>query len=118
MQSMKNTSVHGYPTSNLLNTPKCGARTRSGAPCKGPAVRGKKRCRMHGGTNPGRPRDPFVQEIKYYRMVRRHLKKKCRKCSLFNNLCFKIHKGKYRPESFEYRIQKYCQAFTHYSKNN
>lgn len=28
----------------------CGARTRSGAPCRGAAVRGKRRCRMHGGA--------------------------------------------------------------------
>jgi hypothetical protein len=28
--------------------PRCGARTRSGLPCKGPAVRGRARCRMHG----------------------------------------------------------------------
>jgi glucans biosynthesis protein len=28
--------------------PRCGARTRAGHPCEGPAMRGKKRCRMHG----------------------------------------------------------------------
>ena len=28
----------------------CGARTRAGAPCRGPALRGKARCRMHGGA--------------------------------------------------------------------
>jgi hypothetical protein len=33
--------------------PRCGARTRSGAPCKGPAVRNRLRCRMHGGTSTG-----------------------------------------------------------------
>jgi hypothetical protein len=27
---------------------RCGARTRSGSPCRAPAVRGKRRCRMHG----------------------------------------------------------------------
>src|SRR6201993_2942292 len=27
-----------------------GPRTRSGAPCQSPAVRGKRRCRMHGGA--------------------------------------------------------------------
>lgn len=27
----------------------CGAKTRSGEPCRGPAMRGKDRCRMHGG---------------------------------------------------------------------
>jgi glucans biosynthesis protein len=29
---------------------RCGAKTRSGKPCKGPVVRGRKRCRMHGGA--------------------------------------------------------------------
>ena len=37
------------------NAPKCGAKTRSGLLCKSPAVRFKKRCRMHGGTNHGAP---------------------------------------------------------------
>ena len=34
----------------------CGAKTRSGAPCKNPPVRGRTRCRMHGGTSPGAPK--------------------------------------------------------------
>lgn len=29
--------------------PRCGASTRSGGSCRAPAVKGKKRCRMHGG---------------------------------------------------------------------
>ena len=29
-------------------SPRCGARTRGGSPCRSPAVRGKHRCRMHG----------------------------------------------------------------------
>ena len=28
----------------------CGARTRSGAPCRAAKVAGKNRCRMHGGA--------------------------------------------------------------------
>ena len=32
------------------------AQTRSGAECQSPAVKGKRRCRMHGGTNPGPPK--------------------------------------------------------------
>ena len=32
-------------------TLRCGARTRSGHPCRSPAVRGKRRCRMHGGAS-------------------------------------------------------------------
>lgn len=39
----------------FFNTAKCGAKTRSGLPCKSPIVRHKKRCRMHGGTNHGAP---------------------------------------------------------------
>ena len=29
---------------------RCGARTRAGAACRAPAVKGKRRCRMHGGA--------------------------------------------------------------------
>jgi hypothetical protein len=37
--------------------PRCGARTRSGSSCRSPAVRGKVRCRMHGGaTGSGAPK--------------------------------------------------------------
>lgn len=35
------------------NRLKCGARTRSGDPCRAPAVRGKARCRLHGGLSTG-----------------------------------------------------------------
>ncbi|MFY9772001.1 MAG: HGGxSTG domain-containing protein [Xanthobacteraceae bacterium] len=38
-------------------SPRCGARTRSGKPYRAPAVKGKKRCRMHGGApGSGAPR--------------------------------------------------------------
>ena len=33
----------------LNASPRCGARTRQGHRCRSPAVRTKKRCRMHGG---------------------------------------------------------------------
>ena len=36
--------------------PRCGAKTRSGSPCKSPAIRYKKRCRMHGGRGSGAPK--------------------------------------------------------------
>ena len=39
--------------------PRCGARTRSGTPCQSPRVKGKTRCRMHGGARgSGAPRGP------------------------------------------------------------
>ena len=37
-------------TGAMLTSPRCGAKTRSGKPCRAPAVAGKKRCRMHGGA--------------------------------------------------------------------
>jgi hypothetical protein len=41
----------------MLLSLRCGAKTRSGKPCKSPAVSGKKRCRMHGGApGSGAPR--------------------------------------------------------------
>ncbi len=33
----------------MLASPRCGAKTRSGTSCRAAAVRGKSRCRMHGG---------------------------------------------------------------------
>jgi hypothetical protein len=33
--------------------PQCGAKTRSGPPCRAKAVKGKVRCRMHGGLSTG-----------------------------------------------------------------
>ncbi|HYS87985.1 MAG TPA: HGGxSTG domain-containing protein, partial [Bradyrhizobium sp.] len=34
----------------MLASPRCGAKIRSGGSCRSPAVRGKRRCRMHGGA--------------------------------------------------------------------
>lgn len=41
---------HKRNTAPLRSSLRCGAKTRSGAPCQAPAVSGKKRCRMHGGA--------------------------------------------------------------------
>ncbi|MFZ2080570.1 MAG: HGGxSTG domain-containing protein [Xanthobacteraceae bacterium] len=46
---------HHRNTGPMLASPRCGARTRSGKPCRAPAVNGKKRCRMHG-ARPARAR--------------------------------------------------------------
>ena len=51
------TGNHPRNTGPMLSSPRCGAKTRSGRPCKSPAVRGKRRCRMHGGApGSGAPR--------------------------------------------------------------
>ena len=41
---------HVRRTGPMLASPRCGAKTRTGGSCRSPAVRGKKRCRMHGGA--------------------------------------------------------------------
>jgi hypothetical protein len=41
---------------NLKQAPRCGARTRAGGACLRPAIRGRRRCRLHGGLSPGAPR--------------------------------------------------------------
>jgi hypothetical protein len=40
----------------LHETARCNARTRAGTPCQCPAIRGRKRCRLHGGLSPGAPK--------------------------------------------------------------
>ena len=39
----------------LAQAARCHARTRSGQPCRSPAIKGKSRCRMHGGKGSGAP---------------------------------------------------------------
>jgi uncharacterized protein YjcR len=41
---------HAPNTGPMLASPRCGAKIRSGGSCRSPAVRGKRRCRMHGGA--------------------------------------------------------------------
>ena len=72
---------HKRNTGPMLASPRCGAKTRTGRPCRSPAVTGKKRCRMHGGAKgSGAPRGnrnaykdgSYTQEsIEEYRAVGR-----------------------------------------------
>jgi hypothetical protein len=34
----------------MMTSRRCGAKTRAGGACIAPAMRGKRRCRMHGGS--------------------------------------------------------------------
>ena len=43
---------NGNPRGDLSLAPRCGAKTRLGCPCKGPAMKNGK-CRMHGGASTG-----------------------------------------------------------------
>jgi hypothetical protein len=50
---------NGNRSGDPSTAPRCGARTRraDGRSCQAPAIRGKRRCRMHGGLSTG-PRTP------------------------------------------------------------
>ena len=53
----KRVGNHRRNTAAMQLSPRCGARTRSGTPCRSPAVAGRARCRMHGGAKgSGAPR--------------------------------------------------------------
>ena len=41
---------HARNSGPMKASARCGARTRKGATCRAPALRGKARCRMHGGA--------------------------------------------------------------------
>ena len=41
---------HARNTGPMRASPRCGAQTRDGETCRAPALRGKARCRMHGGA--------------------------------------------------------------------
>jgi hypothetical protein len=41
---------------NIWSAPRCGAKSRAGTPCRCPAIRGRNRCRLHGGLSPGAPK--------------------------------------------------------------
>lgn len=43
-------------TRETKGSPSCGAKTRAGTPCQRPTIRGRSRCRLHGGLSPGAPR--------------------------------------------------------------
>jgi hypothetical protein len=50
-------SDHARNTGPMRASRRCGAKTRSGRACRAPAMRGKRRCRMHGGAKKsGAPR--------------------------------------------------------------
>jgi hypothetical protein len=43
---------------NIRASARCGAKTRAGSPCQCPAIKNRKRCRLHGGLSPGAPPGP------------------------------------------------------------
>ena len=79
-------SAHARNTVAMLCSLRCGAKTRSGTPCKSPAVKGKKRCRMHGGAfGSGAPRGN-KNALKHGRFTRESLEERRRTYALIKAL--------------------------------
>jgi ADP-ribosyl-[dinitrogen reductase] hydrolase len=57
-------SDHKRNVGGMHRARRCGARKRDGSECGSPAVRGKKRCRIHGGK--GSPGKPYRREFSDY----------------------------------------------------
>jgi hypothetical protein len=57
---------------NLGLAPRCGARTRAGCPCRAPAIRGKLRCRMHGGRSTGPRTAEGLARLRVARTIHGH----------------------------------------------
>jgi hypothetical protein len=49
-------SAHKRNVGPMQAAARCGAKTRSGAPCASPRIAGGKRCRMHGRKGSGAPK--------------------------------------------------------------
>ena len=44
---------NGNPPGDFTTAPRCGAQNRQGKPCRAPAIKGRVRCRLHGGKSTG-----------------------------------------------------------------
>ena len=44
---------NGNPPGDPSNAARCGAKTRRGTVCRAPAMRNRRRCRLHGGKSTG-----------------------------------------------------------------
>jgi hypothetical protein len=59
---------------NMATASRCGAKTRAGHPCRQAAVRGRTRCRMHGGAKgSGGPRGNRNGNFKFGLWTRENL---------------------------------------------
>lgn len=55
---------HGNTPGDPMTAPRCGASTRAGTPCQAPAMRTKRRCRMHGGRSTGPRTAPGLARLR------------------------------------------------------
>jgi hypothetical protein len=61
---------NGNPAGDPSTAPRCGAKTRRGTPCRGPKVRNRTRCRLHGGLSTGPKTPEGIERIR--RAVTKH----------------------------------------------
>src|SRR5262249_40633900 len=55
---------NGNPRGDPGKAPRCGAKNRRGEPCRCPAMRGKRRCRLHGGLSTGAKTKAGIHRIR------------------------------------------------------
>lgn len=60
------------PVERLRAAPRCGARNRAGEPCACPAMKGRARCRLHGGKSTGAPQGDGNGQWRHGRRSRAH----------------------------------------------
>jgi hypothetical protein len=63
---------------NLALAPRCGALTRAGSSCRAPAMRGKLRCRMHGGRSTGPRTEEGLARLRKARTIHGHFSAEAR----------------------------------------
>jgi glucans biosynthesis protein len=72
------------PVHRIGDPPRCGASNRKGEPCRAPSMKGKTRCRLHGGKSlsgeihPNYRHGLFTREAFMERRLLRRLLKECR----------------------------------------
>lgn len=66
---------HEKGAPRFLASPRCGAKNRRGLPCQCPAMRDKRRCRLHGGLSTGPRTSEGINRIKVARTIHGHYSK-------------------------------------------
>jgi hypothetical protein len=68
---MTGNPMHPPEAETMSQAARCGAKTRSGTPCKSAPVTGRRRCRMHGGADgSGAPSGPRNGNYKHGRQTK------------------------------------------------
>ena len=68
-------SRHARNTGPMTRSLRCGAMTRRGTSCAGPAVTGRRRCRMHGGAKGSGAPGGNANALKHGRFTRETLER-------------------------------------------